>query len=117
MSQQFSHFKTPNPQPHPKSLGRYKAARALGGLPIPLVQRQPLKVQVQLLALRSLDRPHAELAPTGICRVTWGQDAADGGVVHCPSTRGWSQTVGVGGQREERGRRRRGSGNNCLIKR
>lgn len=70
----------------------------LRGLPVLLVQCQPLKVQVQLLALWGFDRPHAELAPTGICRVTWGQDAADGGVVHSPSTRGWSQTVGVGGQ-------------------
>lgn len=65
------------------------------------MQCQPLKVQVQFLALWSFDRPHAELAPIGVCRVTWGQDAADGGVAHSPSTRGWSQTVEVRGQQED----------------
>lgn len=143
MSQQFSHFKTPNPKPHPNTLGWREAgwgpsvsrlqtpSHSLAlrdgvgpagdprGLPVLFMQRQPLKVQVQLLALWSFDRPHAELAPTGICRVTWGQDAADGGVAHSPSTRGWSQTVEVRGQRGDcRERERSGAGgrmSECFI--
>lgn len=64
-------------------------------------------MQMQLLALWSFDCPHAELAPVGVSRVTWGEDAANGGVVHSPSARGWGQRMGwvvMRGKQRERQR-------------
>lgn len=57
------------------------------------MQQEPFKMQVKLLTLWSLDGPHAELAAIGISRVTGGENSADGGIVHCSSTRGWVQIV------------------------
>jgi len=58
-------------------------------------------MQVKLLALWSLDGPHTELAAIGVSRVTGGQNSADGGIVHCSSTRGWVQKVTCQEVREE----------------
>lgn len=53
--------------------------------PVLLCQQQLLKVQVQLLAWGSPDRPHAVHAARLVARIAGREDAADGGIVDCPA--------------------------------
>lgn len=111
-------FKTPDPKPHPNSLGRHEAAGDPQGFTCPsraVPASSKCRCSFWPSELRSSTRRTG--SPLGICRVTWGQDAADGGVVHSPSTRGWSDSRGGWAWEGLSGERERWSGriSECFI--
>lgn len=59
-------------------------------------QQQPLKVQVELLAFGGSEGPHALHALGAVLWVGGCQDAAKGGVLHCPPAGCWKARAGEG---------------------